>query len=479
MPMIALINRNPVNSEYCNSTVGNKNCYLVYGGDFNENVSFTTFSFYTKDSQDLYWVNKSELCYELIDSENCFNVLFGRYCRNCNDSNFLFNCANCSNCFGCTNLRGQSYHIFNKPYSKENYQLELQKLVGVMRSFSGLTELKARFEAEKARSIKRFATIVNSQNTIGDNIYNSKNVSGFDIYDGAENCKSIVFAVQGVKDSESVDHVGVHSELCFDSCSVFPGYKVFFSTVIWEGREIQYSYNCQDCQSLFGCIGLRRKSYCILNKQYAKEEYEVLVPKIIEHMNTMPYTDKKGIVYRYGEFFPTELSPFAYNETIAQEYFPLTKDGAFAQGYLWKDPDIRDYKPTKKAQDLPNNISDVDDSILGEVISCTHEGKCTEQCATAFKIVREELEFYRRLGLSLPHLCPNCRHYERLKQRNPLKLWHRKCQCDGRASENGVYRNTAVHQHGTGHCSNEFETSYSPDRKEIVYCEQCYQAEVV
>jgi len=28
----------------------------------------------------------------------------------------------------------------------------------------------------------------------------------------------------------------------------------------------------------------------------------------------------------WGEFFPHELSPFGYNETVAQEYFPLTEE---------------------------------------------------------------------------------------------------------------------------------------------------------
>jgi len=83
------------------------------------------------------------------------------------------------------------------------------------------------------------------------------------------------------------------------------------------------------------------------------------------------------------------------------------------------------------------------------------------------------------MNLPLPRLCPNCRHYQRLKQRNPLKLWHRRCQCAGKKSENGVYKNTTGHFHGEGRCPNEFETSYSPDRKEVVYCEHCYQAEVV
>ncbi|MEE8131863.1 MAG: hypothetical protein V3T98_02355, partial [Candidatus Paceibacterota bacterium] len=87
--------------------------------------------------------------------------------------------------------------------------------------------------------------------------------------------------------------------------------------------------------------------------------------------------------------------------------------------------------------------------------------------------------FYKKMNLPLPRLCPNCRHYQRIKQRNPLKLWHRKCQCAGKKSDNEVYKNTIEHFHKTDHCPNEFETTYSSERKEIVYCERCYQQEVV
>ncbi len=49
----------------------------------------------------------------------------------------------------------------------------------------------------------------------------------------------------------------------------------------------------------------------------------------------------------------------------------------------------------------------------------------------------------------------------------------------GEESLDGVYMNTGEHHHGKGRCPNEFETSYAPDRPEIVYCESCYQSEVV
>ena len=69
-------------------------------------------------------------------------------------------------------------------------------------------------------------------------------------------------------------------------------------------------------------------------------------------MNDMPYIDKKGRIYRYGEFFPSELSPFCYNETIAQEYFPLTKEEATEQGYKWKEKEERNYNIDIKTKDI-------------------------------------------------------------------------------------------------------------------------------
>jgi hypothetical protein len=209
--------------------------------------------------------------------------------------------------------------------------------------------------------------------------------------------------------------------------------------------------------------------------------------KIVAHMSEMPYLShvanrESPIEYRYGEFFPTELSPFGYNETVAQEYFPLGKSEVEAKGFKWREPDVRAYTITKKPDELPERITEVSDSITNEVIGCAHEGKCADGCATAFRVVPQELQFYRRLHLPLPKLCPNCRHYARLAKRNPPKLWKRRCGCNGATSEQrqgtGEYKNSVAHFHGNALCPNEFETSYTPERKELIYCEACYQAEV-
>jgi hypothetical protein len=175
-------------------------------------------------------------------------------------------------------------------------------------------------------------------------------------------------------------------------------------------------------------------------------------------MNDVPYVDKVGRIYKYGEFFPLEFSPFGYNETTAQEYFPLDEEQTKTLGCNWREIKKRGYKITKNPEELPDSITEVGDSILNEIIACEHKGECEEDCTTAFKILPEDLKFYRRMNLPLPRQCPNCRRFQRVKKRNPLKLWHRKCMKEG--------------------CPNEFETTYTPERPEIIYCESCYNKEV-
>ena len=94
----------------------------------------------------------------------------------------------------------------------------------------------------------------------------------------------------------------------------------------------------------------------------------------------------------------------------------------------------------------------------------------------------EEIQFLKQMNLSLPRLCPNCRHYSRLALRNRPKFYTRQWQCAGSHSSNGVYKNSSsnhrVHENDKP-CTVEFETSYLPQSDEIVYCEQCYLTEIV
>jgi len=486
VPRPALSYTNVVDSKYLNYAIDAKNAYLVFGCHDVENVAYGKIATYVKDSMDVAFTDRSELCYDVINCTKSFKVSFSKYADDCQDSMFLLDCRNCSNCMGCVSLRNKSYCIFNEQYSKEEYKKRLAELD--LGSFKNLAKLNLEFQKYSMLFPRRFANIRNSVNVIGDDINHSRNCyTCFYLTEGSENCRYSVVLSDPVKDSSDLVNCAFSgTELLYEMISG-AGRRLFFGHKVWYGYEIIFSEECHSSNNLFACIGLRNKSYCILNKQYTKEEYEKLVPRIIEHMNQMPYTDKKGRIYKYGEFFPPELSPFSYNETIAQEYFPLTKEQAIEKGYSWKDPEPRNYQITLKSEDIPDHINDITDGILNQIIQCAHAplggetAKCNEQCTQAFRIIPQELEFLRKMNLPLPRLCPNCRHYQRIKQRNPLKLWHRRCQCAGAKSENGIYQNTADHMHHKKDepCLNEFETTYAPERPEIVYCEACYLREVV
>ena len=457
-----------INSQYCNMANNMKNCYLLHDGTFDENFSYGSGVFHTKDSLDITTVRKCELCYEIVTCINCYRTLFSQNCEDCVEVYFSYNLRGCNNCFGCVNLHKKSYHIWNEPYTKEAYEEKLKSLG--LDSHKNITSLKGKAHEFWKKFPKKYYFGVQNVNFSGDYMEHSKNAKWCFGVANVEDSKFCSFVSNGpVKTTYDFTHYGDNIELVYDSIQTGDGiYNVKFGWCNWTNTEnATYSITVPGCSNIFGCVGLKKKQYCLLNKQYTKEEYEALVPKIIKHMNDMPYIDKKGNEYRYGEFYPIELSPYGYNETTAQEYFFLNKKQIKENGYKWKEPKTRNYGITKGSENLPDKISEVSDDILNEIISCEHQGKCEEDCTTAFKILPEDLKFYRRMNLPLPRLCPNCRHYQRLKQKNPLNLWHRQCMCDKKG-----------HFHRIEKCEVEFETSYAPERPDIVYCEKCYQQEV-
>jgi len=457
-----------VNSEYTNMVGYLKNCYMITHSDFNENCIYGSFLGHCKDSVDNTMLNDSELCYENVNCQKCYQTMYSANCVNCRNVYFCQNCVDCSNCFGCVNLRNQKYHIFNQPYSKEEYQEKLKDLQ--INSYKKVQEVKEKVYEFWKSFPQKYMHERQNHHVSGDYIYNSKNaINSFTVFD-LEDSKFCAFVTAGTKTTDCYDfsHYGMISDLLYESLQAgnYASNIKFCWYCISNTSDMEYCISTSGCKNCFGCVGLKKKQYCILNKQYTKEEYEILVEKIKKHMNEIPYIDKKRRMYRYGEFFPSELSPFGYNTTTAQEYFPLTKEEANKESYNWKELEEKNYEINILPENLPDTIADIDEEILSKVIGCEHKRLCNESCMTAFKIVPEELKFYKRMNLPLPRLCSNCRHYQRNKFRNPMKLWHRRCMCD------------KEHPHHKGRCDIEFETSYAPDRPEIIYCEKCYQREV-
>ena len=463
VPVRALVSSSNtlVNSEYSNTSSHLKDCYLIYGSDNCTNCFYGSEIIDSFDCVDCMMITNSNFCFDSINCQRCSRA---NHCIDCRDSlnvSFSRNLSGCSNCFGCSNLNNKSYFIFNESYNKEDYLLKIKELDNG--SFSKMLENKKEAEIFQINFPRKFYHGFKNNNVSGDYIYNSKDSPSSFMVSGAEDCKYCSnLVVNSTKGCFDYSDWGANASNIYESqsCGNNVSDMKFCFFVSKNSMNIEYSSLCTNSNNLFGCLGLRNKSYCIFNKQYTKEEYFQLREKIIKHMDEMPYVDKKGSIYKYGEFFPIEISIFPYNDTTAQDFFALSKEEVINNGYSWVDNMERNYSIDIKVESLPDNIIDVGDDILNKTIQCLNinEEEKNSNCTRAFRIIPAEFSFYKKEKIPVPRYCPNCRHFKRFKNRNPIKLWHRKCMKKG--------------------CINEFETSYSPDRPEIVYCEKCYQQEV-
>lgn len=461
-----------VNSPYCANASALKNSYLCFNSSCSENCMYGNAVDYSKDCVDNSHISRSERCYESFWLQNCYQCYFTIMSADSRNLWFCRDCIGCNDCLGCMNLRNASYCIFNKQYSKEEYLKELEKMR--LDSTSGVKEFyKKSRNFWKTQPIKCHQGLKNVNST-GSYVTNSRNVNDSFLIREGENLKYCQYLqVPKNKDCYDATAWGENMELHYETCLCGGNtFNMKFSSDCWPNcRNLEYCLSMFSSSDCFGCIGLKKKQYCILNKQYVKKEYEILIEKIKKQMNEIPYVDKKNRVYKYGEFFPIEHSPFGYNNTTAVQYFPITKEEAEENSYPWIEVPHGEYKITKIASELLDSIGDINDFILKEVIEC-------ENCKNAYRILENEFLFYKNEKIPLPHLCDECRFKRRINDRLKMKLYERKCMCAGEKDETGVYKNTIKHKHGNESCGEKFRTGYDPDSKEIIYCEKCYQQEV-
>ena len=454
VPLPALFNDDGVgslNCEYTQNTTFAKNCYM---GALTWKSEYCLYYYNVAgpetqdivDSLDVF--NYSQIIYESIFIEHSYNCRYCYYSTGLTDCSFCYDCKGCSDCFMCANLREKKYCILNKQYTKEGYERILNSYH--LDTNSGTEKARHEFEEFLSKQIRRHANFRNCVNSTGDGLFNCRNCKDSFMLRAGEDARFIIHANE-VKDSQDLYPAGECSQ-CYEGLTPDHDHKVLFSIYSLKSEDLAYVENCHSSKQLFGCSSIKHGRYSILNKEYSKEEYFQLREKLVEHMK------RTG---EWGEFFPVTMSHFGYNETMAQEYFPLSKEEAIKRGFKWWDKVQKTSgQETLPPEKIPDSIREVNESILGEILRCI-------ECDRNYKIVKNEFLFYEKHQIPIPRKCFYCRNSARLKLENPFKLWHRACMCDKKN-----------HFHGGALCEVEFETSYAPDRPEIVYCEKCYQQEV-
>jgi len=437
VPKVALFQYRCENSDYANVAMDSKNCYLVGGCIQNEDCMFGHIVWKSFQCLDGLYLYDCEWCYECFDCVNCYQAFFSSECTNSSEIYFSYNLQNCKNCFGCTGLRNKQWVWFNEETGEEEYKRRLAEVLPL--SHSKIDWAKKELEKLKLATIEPSVFGTQNEAVTGNHIYFSKNTADcFDI----KKCEDarFIYTGEGFKDCYDISFSPGQGELLYNSLAVGgKAFKIIGSQMVIDCHDVYYSDNCFNSNNLFGCVGLKRKEYCIFNKQYSKEEYEALVPKLIEHMKSTG---------EWGEFFPVELSPFAYNETIAYEYYPISKKDALSRGMKWRESKNPEDYVGPKTQ-VPESIEGVDSSICDRILSC-------EVTRELYKITPQEFTFYQKMGIPLPKRTPKQRLMDRIAQRNPRQLWERQC----------------------GKCGVSIESSHHPEDSRVIYCGSCYLNEL-
>ncbi len=451
-PLLGLsLDSNSIPTSPYNSNCGwLKDSYLLFFSNYSESCAYGFYGVHNKNVLDCSLLVKSELCY---DVRNGYMESRSIGLRNTNQNLeclFLRDSKNCQNCFASANLRSRKYVIFNEQYEPEEYKSKLQGWdLGSYRQYQEIKKLAAEhWQKYPPRPIWMDFSV----DSTGNYVFQSKNCKECYETAGAQDSKYLLAISEGpVKDCYDIFGWGDNLEFSYEGAIVGENAARlrFCQESGINAFDAEYCKLTTGGSHHFGCVAVKGGNYVIFNKRYSPEEFEALRGRIIAHMGEMPYRDRRGRIYKYGEFPPIELSVAAYNESLAQRFFPLTREQAEQEGYRWTDLPKGEGKKTISAAELPDNIKDAKEDVLKEVIGCA-------KCDRVFRIVSMELTFLRRMSLPLPRECPLCRIDEKFTEWvKQMKLVSRTCS----------------------KCASEFQTPYGPEDWPKILCHPCFKAE--
>ncbi len=433
VPQIALNSPQSENSEWTNQSGFNKNCYMIICGGYSDSCLYGMLNTHCDHCLDCGSVFTCQWCYELFNCYNCFQCRYSDNLEQCSDCLFCRELVGCTDCIGCVGLQHKRFYYFNEPLSPEKYQ----QIKGDLRlqSRSSVEEFRRKFDQFQRRYPRRYQNGKMIENSSGDYLSRTENVHNtynfresknlWDCRDGW-NCHGGSSLVEVWTQDHCIE---IEGSLGNTSCG--------FCKKIWESGRIWYSSHIYYSKEIFGCVGLRHAEYCILNKRYSPDEYHELVARIITQMKTSG---------EWGNNFPINHSPFAYNLSMAQEYYPLSQAQVASRGYRWEEFE-NSPSPHQSGWAAPDKIDEVNEvEALSQLIKCEESGRL-------FRLQKAELAFYKNQGIPVPVLHHDVRFYRRRNQRrNPRRLFARQCN----------------------YCGEELLSTYATDMPYTLACEDCY-----
>ena len=396
VPFSALYNYSGAeNSNFAFSVLNSKNCYLsftVISDCENIAYSFAVKEWCTNVFNSIQVSNHSENIYESNSIIKSYQIFYSKFVENSSDIWFSSNMLWCRECIFSDGLENQSYCIENVPYSEEEYfQKKKEILKDVSKHTSWYRQVNGIGKNLWSVDIQNGNFVLRSED-VKDGMYcfNLKHAKNTFVVGSPKLNEYMYDAFEAWAHGNShfywALNAWVSSENLYNSEGIVTGYNIFYS---------RFLENCNYC---LWCIWLRNQEYCILNKQYTKEDWFATVDRIFSRM------EEDNLL---GDFFPWYVNPFYFNDTIGDIVGDFDKHEIEEAGYLWRDEKIRvdipewsDIISTEELKDNQWYSADWSWRINPEVLKKVIE----DNNGNYYRIVQMEYDFLVKHNLPLPEI---------------------------------------------------------------------------
>ncbi len=393
-PKMALLDYgNNENVRYADTVYGAKNSYMTISvWDICENVlySITIFGHCTNVLNSMLITSNCENIYHCVNVTDSFNIFYSKYIHNCANIRFSSNLIWCQECIFCSWLENKQYHINNVSYTKEEFHKQKEAILARKSEYISFFQNLSNEASPRSVNNCKWNGISFSEN-LEDAYFVSRVVNGRNILlgDGTPLSNDLYDVVDISKVDNAYGWMWVWQNSTHMYC--------------WANastcNHVLYSYFMDTCSYCLGCIGLKNKQFCILNKEYTKEERFILANKIFAQMESD---------WTLWAFFPGWMCPFYFNDTLAYLVDDsFTKEEVTKEWYLRRDGESR--------VDVPADAEVITIQDFGQFQGVNQQGKreinpeilkkvIQDANWNYYRIVPMELDFLQKHSLPLPEM---------------------------------------------------------------------------
>lgn len=197
------------------------------------------------------------------------------------------------------------------------------------------------------------------------------------VFDGSR-CEDVYYSdwVGLVKDCTDCSHV-LQSEFCYECLDCNNCYNGNFLWDCENTRDSEFCFNCNGCRNCFLCSGLRKKEFCVLNKQYTKDEYLKKIAELKEGKGRgKSFTELWDELFEFSAPTPRIYAHFTKSENCVGDFLFYASNIYYGFGIFGERDAFYVYDFGSAAGKSCDNC----DCMLGGNCELCYEGLYIDRC---------------------------------------------------------------------------------------------------